>query len=59
MVGPFSDKVNKHMEADVGTANSVVSIMKEKRKELKFLGNPTYGPGTVLGGSVSITLWQP
>lgn len=55
MVGPFSDKVNKHMEADVGTANSVVSIMKGKRKELKFLGNPTYGPGTVLGGSISIT----
>lgn len=55
MVGPFSDKVNKHMEADVGTANSVLSRMKGKRKELNFLGSSTYGPGTVLGGSISIT----
>lgn len=55
MLGPFSDKVNEFMEADVGMMNSVLSIMKGKRKELIFW-RTLYEPGSMLSGSAPITL---
>ena len=41
MVGSFSNKVNRYMEADVGIMNSVFSIMKEEGANIS--GEPPMG----------------
>lgn len=43
LAGPFLNRANKHIAADVGMVNSVLSIMKGKKKELIFLGTPAMG----------------
>lgn len=42
-VGPFSNKINKHMEVNVVMVNSVSNVMKGKRQELMLLGEPPMG----------------
>lgn len=43
IAGPFLNRVNKHITANVGMVNSVLNIMKGKKKELIFLENPPMG----------------
>lgn len=42
MVGSFSSKVNRYVEVHVRLMNSVLTIMKGKRKELILTENPLW-----------------